>query len=55
MMVSDFGETPFIHGTNFAALLEKKIALMKRHRDDRPFIDPNYMFRFAGDPYRKDS
>ncbi|MBM3293332.1 MAG: hypothetical protein FJY82_02280 [Candidatus Aminicenantes bacterium] len=48
MMVSDFGETPFIHGRNFPALLEKKIALMERHRNDRPRIDPDYMFRLDG-------
>jgi len=52
MMVSDIGETPFIYGTNFPELLEKKIALMKRHRTDSPRIDPDYMFRFSGDPYR---
>ncbi len=52
MSVSDFGETPFIHGANFPELLEKKIALMKRHRGDRPFIDPGYMFRVENDPYR---
>ena len=52
MSVSDFGETPFIHGTNVPDLLRKKIALMKRHRGDRPFIDPGYMFRVENDPYR---
>jgi hypothetical protein len=52
MAVSDFGETPFIHGGNFADLLKKKIALMKRHRRDAPFIDPDYMFRVENDPYR---
>jgi hypothetical protein len=51
MMVSDLGETPFIHGRNFAELLEKRIALLKRHRRDEPRIDPGYMFKFAGDPY----
>ncbi|MCK7461581.1 MAG: hypothetical protein MZU84_05720 [Sphingobacterium sp.] len=25
--------------------------LMKRHRLDRPWIDPDYVFRFAGNPY----
>jgi len=54
MMVSEIGETPFIYGANFAELLEKKIALMKRHRLDRPWIDPDYMFRFAGNPYRSE-
>ncbi|MBN1939634.1 MAG: hypothetical protein JW843_08610 [Candidatus Aminicenantes bacterium] len=54
MMVSEIGETPFIHGENVPELLEKKIVLMKRHRLDKPFIDPDYMFRFAGDPYRSE-
>ena len=45
MAVSGFGETPFIYGENFPDLLRKRIALMKRHRRDRPFIDPDYMFR----------
>jgi len=52
MYVSDFGETPFIYGENFPELLKKKIALMRKHRHDKPFIDPDYMFRVAGDPYR---
>jgi len=26
-------------------LLEKKIALMRKHRDDLPAIDPNFMWR----------
>jgi len=51
MFVSDFGETPFIHGENFAELLEKRIALMKKHRRDKPSIDPEFMFRVKGDPY----
>ena len=45
MMVSPLGETPFIYGENFPELLEKKIALMRRHRKDEPRIDPDYMFR----------
>ena len=45
MMVSPLGETPFIYGENFPELLEKKIALMRRHRKDEPRIDPEYMFR----------
>lgn len=48
MMVSDFGETPFIYGENFPELLERKIALMERHRNDRPRIDPDYMYRLGG-------
>ena len=52
MAVSAFGETPFIHGENFPDLLERKIALMRRHRGDAPRIDPDYMFRVENDPYR---
>jgi hypothetical protein len=45
MMVSDLGETPFIYGENFPDLLEKKIALMRRHRKDEPRIDDDFMFK----------
>jgi hypothetical protein len=54
MAVSGFGETPFIYGENFPGLLRKRIALMKKHRRDRPFIDPDYMFRVENDPYDPD-
>ncbi|MGA2585892.1 MAG: hypothetical protein ABSF88_02530 [Candidatus Aminicenantales bacterium] len=52
MHVTDFGETPFIYGENFPRLLQKKIALMKKHRRDKPAIDPDYMFRVDDDPFR---
>jgi hypothetical protein len=52
MAVSGFGETPFIYGENFPDLLRRRIALMTRHRRDRPFIDPDYMFRVENDPYQ---
>ena len=51
MIVSGAEETPFIHGENFAKLLKKKITLMEKHRDDEPFIDPDYMFRVTNNPY----
>ena len=51
MIVSGTEETPFIHGENFAKLVEKKIDLMERYRDCEPFIDPEYMFRVADNPY----
>ncbi len=54
MMVAEIGETPFIYGENFPDLLEMKIALMETHRTDLPRIDPDYMFRFSGDPYRSE-
>ena len=52
MHVSSFGETPFIYGENFPELLTRKVALMKNHRKDQPFIDPDYMFMVENDPYR---
>ena len=52
MAVSGFGETPFIYGENFPELLRKRIVLMKRHRRDKPFIDPEYMFKVDDDPYK---
>jgi len=51
MIVSGSEETAFIHGENFPHLLDKKIALMERHRNDEPYIDPGYMFRLANNPY----
>ena len=50
MIISET-ETPFIHGENFPELLKKKMALMERHRNDEPYIDPDYMFRVANNPY----
>ncbi len=51
LIVSGSVETAFIHGENFPRLLKRKIALMDRHRSDEPYIDPDYMFRLANDPY----
>jgi len=50
MATTDHGENPLIHGENLAELLEKRMALMETHRDDEPFIDPEYMERQAGLP-----
>jgi hypothetical protein len=44
--ISESGESLHIYGRNFGEHLEKKIALMERHRDDEPMIDPDYMWRF---------
>jgi len=51
MIVSGSGETPFIYGTNFPRLLERKIRLMRRYGADKPRVDPGFMFRLAHDPY----
>ncbi len=48
MSMIDKGETPLMHGTNFRRLLAKRIELMKKHADDEPFIDHDYMMRMAG-------
>ncbi len=53
MIISGFGETPFIYGENYPELLVKKIALMKKYGGDEPFIDPGYMFRVENNPYRE--
>lgn len=48
MATTDQGETPLLHGENLRELLEERIALMVTHRDDEPYIDPDYMVRQAG-------
>lgn len=45
MAVTEIGETPLIHGENFGELLRKKIELMKKHINDEPYIDPDYMWK----------
>ncbi len=45
MPVSRAGESLHIHGENFGDHLQRKIALMERHIDDDPFIDPDFMWR----------
>ncbi len=48
MATTDLEETQLIHGRNLDDLLRKRIALMEAHRDDEPFIDPDYIERNAG-------
>jgi hypothetical protein len=48
MATTDKGETPLIYGRNLKELLAKRVALMTAHRDDEPFIDPEYIERNAG-------
>ncbi len=43
--VSTVGESLHMYGQNFGELLERKIDLMIRHRDDEPYIDPDFMWR----------
>ncbi len=48
MATTDQGETPLMYGDNLAELLDKRIALMERHMDEEPYIDPDYIERNAG-------
>ncbi|MDP8207070.1 MAG: hypothetical protein P9L92_10435 [Candidatus Electryonea clarkiae] len=48
MTMTDIGETPLMYGDNLGELLIKRIELMKKHIDDEPFIDHNYIERKAG-------
>lgn len=43
--VSEVGESLHVYGENFGELLQKKIALMEQHKNDEPYIDPDYMWR----------
>ncbi len=46
--LTDKGETPLMYGINLPELLDKRIAMMKEHMDDDPYIDHNFMERMAG-------
>ncbi len=48
MATTGEGESPLMHGRNLRTLLVTRIALMRRHAADDPFIDPGYMERMAG-------
>lgn len=43
--ISIAGETLHIYGGNFGELLQRKIRLMEAHKNDEPYVDPNYMWR----------
>ncbi len=51
MATTELTETPLIHGRNMKELLTRRIALMSAHRDDEPFIDPEYIERNAARAY----
>ena len=48
MAMTDKGETPLIYGKNLKKLLEGRIKLMKKHINDEPFIDHQYIERKSG-------
>ncbi|HEX9975485.1 MAG TPA: hypothetical protein VGD14_25770, partial [bacterium] len=43
--IHQYGETWHEYGDNMGELIEKKIALMEKHKNDLPYIDPDYMWR----------
>jgi len=46
MPISDVSETMYEYcSKNFADLLQKKIALMEKHMNDEPYLDPNFMWQ----------
>jgi len=49
MPISRVGESAHSYGENFGDLLERKMALMERHRNDEPYIDPDYLWRMPRD------
>jgi len=49
MPVDPTGETFNMYGTNLPELIRRKVALMEKHRNDQPRIDPNFMWRLPPD------
>jgi len=49
MPVDPAGETFNMYGTNLPELIRKKVALMEKHRNDEPRIDPDFMWRLPSD------
>jgi len=53
MAMTDQGETPLMYGDNLHESLNTRIELMKKHIDDEPFIEPDYIFKMSGSPLVK--
>jgi len=49
MPVDAAGETFNMYGPNLPELIRKKVALMEKHRNDEPRIDPDFMWRLPPD------
>jgi hypothetical protein len=49
MPIDPTGETFNMYGENLPDLVRKKIALMEKHRNDEPRIDPDFMWRLPPD------
>jgi glucuronate isomerase len=50
MATTDRGESALMYGRNLKEMVQKRIKLMSAHRDDEPYIDPEYIERNAGQP-----
>jgi hypothetical protein len=48
MATTDLGESALMYGRNLKEMVQKRIELMSAHRDDEPYIDPEYIERNAG-------
>ena len=44
-----YGETWHEYGDNLGELIQRKINLMEKHRYDKPYIDPDFMWRMPAD------
>lgn len=49
MAVTDRGENPLVYGDNLPDLIKRKIALMEKHFNDEPYIEPNYIEKQAAE------
>ena len=49
MPIDPTGETFNMYGTNLPELIRRKVALMEKHRNDDPRIDPDFMWRLPPD------
>ncbi len=49
MPVDPTGETFNMYGTNLPDLIRRKVALMEKHRNDEPRVDPDFMWRLPPD------
>jgi len=49
MPIDPTGETFNMYGANLPELIREKIALMEKHRNDEPRIDPDFMWRLPSD------
>ena len=49
MPIASLGENFAFYGSNLGELLQKKIDLMRKHRENTPFIDPDFMWRMGAE------